>query len=228
MGYITLHCNAVLFDCDGVLVDSTSAGENAWRQWAQGHNLNEDDVLQGIHGRRSTETVDKHLPKNARKHGLDRIEEIELQAANTTKPMPGAVQALESMAENWAIVTSATPALFGARLSTAGLRRPAVVVTGNDVVHGKPAPDGYLLAATKLGAAIHECIVLEDSETGVDAALAAGASVVIGVGPAALPTRAHIVVRDLTGTTWADGALHIATQTILGKRRSFADSAPSV
>lgn len=215
MDCIIFDCRAVLFDCDGVLVDSTTAGESAWREWAHIYELNEQAVLEGIHGRRSVETVAMYLPEDARAQALRTIEEIEIRSASVTKPLPGAVQALESLDDNWAIVTSASPALVGARLAAAQLRHPEVLITGDDVTSGKPEPEGYLLAASQLAANPADCVVFEDSATGVNAALAARAGVVVGVGATALKTDAHIVVRDLTGTTWSASTLAITTETIL-------------
>lgn len=215
MDVIRFGCQAVLFDCDGVLVDSTQTGESAWRLWAQEYHLHEMEVLRGIHGRRSAETVAKHLPPQQRTQGLERIEEIELRTAIGTKAIPGAAQVLASLTGKWAIVTSATPALLKARLDAADLRSPQVVVTGDDVSRGKPAPDGYLLAAAHLDVDAGDCIIFEDSKTGVDAALAAGVAHVLGVGPEALQTRAPIVVVDLRGITLEGGALQVPAESLL-------------
>lgn len=215
MDVISFTCQAVLFDCDGVLVDSTLTAESAWRQWAQEYHLHEMEVLRGIHGRRSVETVAMHLPPHQRRQGLERIEEIELRTAIGTKPIPGAAQALASLTGKWAIVTSATPALLKARLDAADLRLPQVIVTGDDVPRGKPAPDGYLLAASHLDVEACDCLIFEDSKTGVAAAVAAGAAHVLGVGADALQTPVPTVVADLRGITLKEGALQVPTKSFL-------------
>jgi sugar-phosphatase len=113
------------------------------------------------------------------------------------------------------VVTSASPALLHARLTGAGLRIPPVVITAVDVEHGKPAPDGYLQAARRLGVPIAECVVFEDSPTGVSAGLAAGAGHVIGVGQRAVGTGAGPIVRDLRDSQWDGRILQLPAQSLL-------------
>ncbi|GAA4537089.1 HAD-IA family hydrolase [Pseudonocardia xishanensis] len=210
-----LDCRGVLFDCDGVLVDSTDAGERAWGRWAREYGLDPARVTEGIHGRRSPETVALFLPAAERERGLRRIEEIEIGLADGAAPIPGAPELLAALPPVWAIVTSASPALVGARLAAAGLPWPEIVVTGEDVPAGKPAPDGYLRAAARLGLPAAACVVVEDSPAGVRAGRVAGAAAVLGVGERALVTPAAPVVRDLTGVTWAGIGLVLAPAGIL-------------
>ena len=88
-------------------------------------------------------------------------------------------------------MTSAPRALARARLRAAGIPTPGALVTGEDVASGKPAPDGYLLGAKRLGFAATDCLVFEDAAAGVEAAMAAGAGVVVIVSAQARQTRAH-------------------------------------
>ncbi|WP_378732171.1 HAD-IA family hydrolase [Nocardia brasiliensis] len=208
-------CTAVLFDCDGVLVDSVDSGERSWRRWAHEYGLDPTEVLRGIHGRRSADTVRLFLPADAQEAGLARIEDIEISEAVDTAALPGVHQLLNRMTADWAIVTSASPALLQARLRAAGIPPPPVTITAADVSVGKPAPDGYLLAAHKLGSPIEHCVVFEDSVTGVAAGIAAGPRRVVGVGAQALDTPADIVVRDLSGTSRTDLGLRFAEASIL-------------
>lgn len=210
-----LDCRGLLFDCDGVLVDSTDAGERAWGRWACEYGLDPERVTEGIHGRRSSETVALFLPGAERERGLRRIEEIEIGLAADTAPIPGAPELLAALPPVWAIVTSASPALASARLAAAGVPRPAIVVTGEDVPAGKPAPDAYLRAAALLGLPATACVVVEDSPAGVRAGVAAGAAAVLGVGEKALVTPAAPVVRDLAGVTWAGTGLVLDRTGIL-------------
>jgi len=207
---IDLTCDGVLFDCDGVLVDSTESGERAWTRWADEFGLDPARVLDGVHGRRSTETVSLFLPTDLHAQALQRIEAIEIEDAATTMPIPGARRLLKTLPANWAVVTSASEALVKARLHAAGLPTPPVLITAGDVTVGKPAPDGYLQAAARLGFAINRCAVVEDSQAGVAAGLQARALHVVGVGARALSTEASIVVQDLTGIRWSHGALHLS------------------
>jgi sugar-phosphatase len=212
---VDLSCLAILFDCDGVLVDSVAGGERAWSQWATDFGLEPSAVLNGVHGRRSAETVAMYLPVAQRAEALRRIDGMEIADAGNTTAIPGAAELIASLSDNWAVVTSAAPALLRARLTAAGLPVPRVTVTAADVQEGKPAPEGYLAAAAKLGFSIGACVVIEDSPTGIRAGRSAGAGHVVGVGASALDTGATPVIRDLSGLQWSDGALHVSSSALL-------------
>jgi mannitol-1-/sugar-/sorbitol-6-phosphatase len=210
-----ISCRGVLFDCDGVLLDSTGSAERAWSQWADEHSMPRELVLAGLHGRRSIDTVSAFLPPAARAAGHARIEELEIADVGNIRPIAGVVELLNSLPPNWAIVTSATAALLAARLGALGLPPVPVAITGTDVSTGKPAPDGYLKAAAVLGFAISDCVVVEDAPAGVEAGRAAGAGHVLGVGELALSTSADPVVRDLRGVTWTGSGLVVACESLL-------------
>ncbi|MFS8104728.1 HAD-IA family hydrolase [Lentzea alba] len=201
-----LDCRGVLFDVDGVLVDSTLAGERAWTQWACEYGLDPTKVLKGVHGRRSWDTVRLHLPLVLHKPALLRIDRIEIDGAAMTSPIAGAAQLLAALPENWGVVTSASPGLLAARLAAAGLPPPPVTITSEDVTCGKPDPEGYLRGAASLGLPIGECVIFEDSLTGIAAGLAAKPAQVVGVG---LGAPAAVTVRDLRGIRWTGDGLHL-------------------
>lgn len=93
--------------------------------------------------------------------------------------IPGAREILSLLpASRWAIVTSCSRRLAHGLIEHAGLPQPSVVVTSEDVERGKPAPDGYLLAAKELQAEPDRCLVIEDSRQGIAAGVAAGMTVV--------------------------------------------------
>ena len=215
MSDVELPCLAVLFDCDGVLVDSVASGERAWSQWAIDFGLEPSAVLDGVHGRRSVETVAMHLPVGRRAAALQRIDAMEIAGASSTTAIRGASELIASLTNNWAVVTSAAPALLRARLAAAGLPIPRVTVTAADVNEGKPSPEGYLRAAAELGFAVGDCLVIEDSPTGIRAGRSAGAGQVVGVGASALGTSAEPFVRDLRGLQWRDGVLHVPASALL-------------
>jgi mannitol-1-/sugar-/sorbitol-6-phosphatase len=212
---VNIPCQGVLFDCDGVLVDSAASGEAAWTEWARRYALDPARVLDGVHGRRSVDTVRLFLPPPRIDEALRTIEAIETESAKGAEGIPGAAQLLTQLPANWAVVTSGSQALASTRLNAAGLPWPPVLITAQDVANGKPAPDGYLEAARRLGLPVSECVVLEDSDNGVRAGYAAGAGYVIGVGERALGTEAEIVVRDLTGVRWKDDSLDILAASLL-------------
>jgi sugar-phosphatase len=171
--------DAVLFDLDGVLVDSHTVVERTWRRWAALRGLEVPDLVSRAHGRRSIETV-----RNVAPH-LDAAEEVrwlsnaELVDFDGVVALPGALAALASLSDGQvAIVTSGGRELAQRRLKQAGLPIPRVLAAAEDVREGKPSPEGYLTAARHLGVVPSRCIVFEDTPPGVDAGRAAGATVI--------------------------------------------------
>lgn len=201
---------AVLLDNDGVLVDSTRPGEAAWSQWSRAHGLDPAVVLDGIHGRRSLETVARFLSADQVEAATAQIDALELTTAASTQPIPGAAALLHQLPEAaTALVTSGPRALAVARLLGAGLPVPAVVVSSEDVDAGKPAPDPYLLAADRLGLDPGRCLVVEDSPLGITAARSARAGWVLGVGESARDQGCDAVVADLTAVRWTAAGLQL-------------------
>jgi sugar-phosphatase len=216
----TWKAAALLFDNDGVLVDSNAAGEAAWREWALARGLEPEVVLAGIHGRRSKETVALFVPADHVAAATSHIDALELASADRTRSLPGAAELLGQVPDDArAVVTSAPRALVLARLTAAGIPVPGVVVTSEDVGAGKPAPDPYLLAAERLGLNATECAVFEDSANGIAAALAAGAGTVVGVGPSARGQGCDVVIPDLTAARWTGAGVEIARVMERGGRR---------
>lgn len=211
-----IPCEGLLFDNDGVLVDSDQGVRTAWGRWARVRGLPEDEVTAMVHGRRSADTVALLVADPAeRPAALAEIDRLEVEAAAGTVALPGASSLLKALPEDvWAVVTSGVGPLARARLDAAGLPLPAVLVTAGDVARGKPAPDGYLAAAARLGVEPARAVVLEDSAAGAEAGAAAGAYVV-GVGERGLATDADVVVRDLRGLVWRDGGLDLSGAELL-------------
>lgn len=186
---------------DGVLVDSRAIVERTWRRWAARHGIEVEPLLRIAHGRRPQDTLQSVVPHLNRPEELAWLEAAELGDTDGLIAVPGAAQLLTSLpGVPWAIVTSAGTELAPLRLQTAGLPVPPVIVSSRDVNRGKPAPDGYLLAAARLGVAPGEAIVFEDAPAGVSAGLAAG-SAVIGVATTHTEEQlagAAVVIPDLT------------------------------
>lgn len=172
-------CDAVLFDLDGVLVDSARCVERHWRRWAAEHRLDGDEVMRFVHGRPTVETirlVAPYLPAEAEAARLNANEAFDTEGVVA---ILGAVRLVRSIPPNaWAIATSGTRDTALTRLRHTGLPLPPVLITADDVKRGKPNPEAYLLAATKLEVAPQRCVVVEDAPAGISAGQAAGMRVV--------------------------------------------------
>jgi sugar-phosphatase len=172
---------AFLFDMDGTLLNSTAATERVWSAWASRHGLDVAAFLPTMHGFRAIETVRRlALPGIDPQREADEISQAEIADVEGIHAIAGAAAFLASLPpRRWAIVTSSPRALALRRIEAAGIPHPATIVTGEDVSHGKPAPDCFLLAAERLGADARDCLVFEDATPGIQAAEAAGAAVVV-------------------------------------------------
>jgi sugar-phosphatase len=166
---------AILFDMDGVLMDSTPSVERVWRGWASAHGLDPDEVVRQAHGRRSIETVRSLAPELDAEKENALVEQMEIDDKEGVTALPGAVELFRHLpAERFAIVTSATRPLAVARLGYAGIPVPRHMITAEDVIHGKPSPEPFLKGAALLDFAPADCVVFEDSPAGVSSARAAG------------------------------------------------------
>jgi sugar-phosphatase len=203
-------CSALLFDNDGVLVDSHKAAKAAWDVWATEYSPGYDLDKANNAGRRAEDMVRELVSPELFSVANDRINALEQVTAHLTVGLPGAKELLFSLkAGIWTICTSANPKLGRARLEAAGLVIPKELVSGDDVSQGKPHPDPYLLGAKNLGFDTQDCVVFEDAEAGVISAIEAGVGLVIGVGKKAMKSDADIVLKELTGITFDGEELFI-------------------
>jgi sugar-phosphatase len=176
---IMFSCAAVLFDLDGVLVDSAEVVERTWRRWAERHGLDPADVIRAAHGRRTIETVRLLTPHLAADDEVAALAASESTETDGLYEVPGARELLESLPPgSWAVVTSGIRPVAELRLRHTRLPTPPVLVTADQVRHGKPHPEGYLTAAARLGVEPERCIVVEDTPAGIEAAHAGGMRVV--------------------------------------------------
>jgi sugar-phosphatase len=174
-----LHGSAVLFDLDGVLVDSSAYIERQWREWAASRGLHAEAFLRYCHGRRAVETIRLAAPELDAEAEVARFRDVAVPDEERPARFPGAQELLTALPpDGWAVVTSGSRAVARRRLVDAGLPVPAVLVSAEDVRQGKPSPEGYLCAAGLLGRAPNESIVIEDAPAGVEAARAAGMRVI--------------------------------------------------
>jgi len=170
-----LDCAAILFDLDGVLIDSTACIIRHWQQWAERYCLDLAEIMSVAHGRRTVETMRLVAPHLDVEEEAQRFAEIEAADAEGVVTIAGALSLLDVLpADVWAIVTSGTREVAKARLRSQGLPLPKIMVTAEDVTNGKPDPEPYLVAANRLGVPAANCVVVEDSPAGIAAAAAAG------------------------------------------------------
>jgi sugar-phosphatase len=170
-----LRCGAILFDLDGVLMDSRVAVERAWRRWAAGHGIDPVAVLAEAHGRRTIDTIRAIAPLldvEAEALLLEDAEAVDFDGVTT---LPGAAALLEALPPgSWTVVTSGTRALATGRLAHGGLPIPEQLITADDVERGKPDRQPYLAGAAVLGVDPADCLVIEDAPAGIEAGKAAG------------------------------------------------------
>ncbi|MEA5155115.1 HAD family hydrolase [Raineyella sp.] len=208
---------AILFDIDGTLVDSTAAVTRTWRTWAGAHGFEAEEILRVCHGRRSEDTVADLLPAAQRAAAVTELEQLELSDLGDVVALPATRSLLTGLpTDRWAAVTSGSRRLMLARLAAAGLPAPEVLVSAEDVARGKPDPEGYRLAARALGHDVRDCLVIEDAPAGIRAGRAAGAHVlaVATSHPATQLSEADAVVTDLTSCRVEQTAVGLTVTTL--------------
>jgi sugar-phosphatase len=174
-----LRCSALLFDMDGVLIDSAPAVARVWHAWAVEHGFNPEEVVARAHGRPSLTTVREYLPNADHEAENREVERREIEDIEGVVPLPGALELLASLpVDRWTIVTSCTRRLAEVRIKAAGLPLPDKLITSNDIIYGKPHPEPYLKGAAILGFPIVNCVVVEDAPAGIRSGKAAAAKVI--------------------------------------------------
>lgn len=188
-----MECKGFLFDLDGTLVDSLPAVERAWSNWAKRRGINPQDVLDFIHGKQAITSLRHFMPgesEDAIQQEFLLLEQVEAQDTDGVTALPGAaalLARLNALDIPWAIVTSGSIPVATARRNAGGLPQPEVFITAEQVKHGKPQPDAYLLGAERLGLAPQDCVVVEDAAAGILSGLAAGCQVIAVNAPADAP-----------------------------------------
>jgi sugar-phosphatase len=194
---VEVTCSGLLFDLDGVLVDSTPAVARVWTKWALAHGFDPDETVRLAHGRPSVATIRDLLPNADFVMENEVVLRGEIEDTDGVVPLPGARELLDSLpGDRWAIVTSCSRPLAEVRLRAAGLPIPQRLLTSDDVVNGKPDPEPYRKGAALLGVPAQKCLVFEDAPAGVRAGKAAGALVV------AFRTTATDMELETAGADW--------------------------
>jgi mannitol-1-/sugar-/sorbitol-6-phosphatase len=207
---VLVRCQGILFDMDGILISSLGSVERSWTKWAGMRGIDPESSLKTAHGRRAIETVAMLRPDLDSEAELKILEDLEIADNEDLRALPGVCELLRSLpADRWTVVTSATEKLALARLADGGIPVPARLVTANQVTRGKPHPEPFLAGAALLGFRPEDCVVFEDSASGVIAGRAAGCTVIATTfsHPVESLEAAHYLVEDLTGVTaeWDEG-----------------------
>jgi sugar-phosphatase len=214
---VKFPCSAILFDLDGVLIDSTRSVDRQWRAWAREKGIDEEKIMAIAHGVRSIDVIRATAPHLDAAIEVEWLESQEAEDQSDVTVMPGAVELIRSIPEGgWCVVTSGTRYLATARLRFGGLPVPKVLVTADDVTNGKPHPEPYLKGAELLGFKPGECLVIEDAPAGIRSAQTAGMKV-IGLAstyPAAKLSEADAVVEKLSQISVARDAAQYLTINI--------------
>lgn len=181
----TRDFDAVLFDLDGTLVDSTASVVRSWRRFAEHFDVSME-ALHANHGQPARTLVGLLLPADRHAEALAHVTDLEVTDAAGLLPIRGAADFFAAVpADRRAIVTSGSVPIATARLAASGYDRPDVFVTVDDVVNGKPHPEPFLTAAARLGVDPARCLVVEDAPAGIAAARAAGCAVIALTGTTA-------------------------------------------
>ncbi|HWG20832.1 MAG TPA: HAD-IA family hydrolase [Terracidiphilus sp.] len=176
---VTVQCKGVLFDMDGILISSLGSVERSWTKWALMRGVNAAEALQVIHGRRAIDSLGAIRPDLNAEEELKILEDLEIEDREDIVVLPGVRELLQALPQDrWTVVTSATERLARVRLTSAGLPVPQCFIHGETVTQGKPHPAPFLAGAELLGFAPRECVVFEDSASGVEAGRAAGCIVI--------------------------------------------------
>jgi len=192
-----VSAQALLFDLDGVLINSIPAVERVWSRWAEERGFNVQEVLHRAHGRPSIETLRYLLPDADHEAENRLVEQAEIEDVADIVPLPGVIELLAALPrDRWAIVTSCTRPLAEVRIRAARLPTPGLFITANDIQRGKPDPEPYQKGAAGLGFAPEECIVVEDALAGIASGRNAGSRVI------AFTTTASITDLVATKPDW--------------------------
>lgn len=192
-----ISVSGLLFDNDGVLVDSHAQVEVAWAELARRFDLDYEALAPVLIGRRAVDTLRKFLTGDVLAAAVDQLEIIEIDVAHDTPRINGASEFLHSLTIPWSVVTSATTPLASARWAGAGLAVPNAVITADHVTNGKPDPEAYLRGAELIGIAPAEILVFEDAPAGGVAARNAGC-MVVAVGDLEWTIEPDARIPDLT------------------------------
>ncbi|GAA3135220.1 HAD-IA family hydrolase [Streptosporangium carneum] len=170
---------ALLFDVDGVLLDSSATHRRIWNAWSQMRGLDGERVWSLTHGRRPEDTVLDVAPDLDPVAERKVLNDLMVREGDSFPAARGAAALLGGLERHpWALVTSGSRGPVHRRFKLASLPLPSVQIYGEDVRRSKPHPEGYLRAAELLATDPADCVVIEDTPHGITAGRAAGCAVI--------------------------------------------------
>lgn len=197
----TFSCSAILFDLDGVLVDSTRSVTHQWLTWAKENQIPAETMAPIMHGFRTVEVVRMAAPHLDAEAEAKKIEQRGAGDHGRVFVVQGASELLTSLPDDrWAVVTSATRYVAMTRLRYFKLPVPRALITADDVTRGKPDPEPYLQGAQLLGVDPVECLVIEDAPAGIRSAHSGGMK---AIGIASTFSAAELYEADAVAGTLA-------------------------
>lgn len=211
----TFTCAGIVFDLDGVLVDSSTVVERHWRRWATTHQLDIDAILASSPGKRNLEVMAEFAPHLDVEREAAAMDAAEALDTDGILPYPAARELLSALpADRWGVATSGSIDTATTRLRTAGLPMPAVLITADQVQNGKPHPEPYLRAAEQLGIPPEHCLAFEDAASGVTAAKRAGMTVlaIASTMPREALQHADAILPTLADVSWQQQPAHDGTR----------------
>jgi len=218
---------AIIFDLDGVLVDSMPTIRRYWLEWGRRQGIAEETVLQNVH-LPAAELVGVLAPSlDASAEAASAVAAYQIAGIPATT---GSRELLERLPrERWAIVTSAARKVALNRVKAAGLPEPRVLIAAEDSLRGKPDPFPYQLAAWCMGAPASACVAVEDSLAGIQSAFGAGMHVIafaLASGVSSLGASAVISSLRAIRITVEPNALRIEVRRTSTSTRSLGQKAP--
>jgi sugar-phosphatase len=173
------QCDGIIFDLDGVLVDSEIVIKRHWTNWTAKHDLDPETTLHATMGLTTAGGIRLIAPHLDAEKEADEIDRAEAMDTDGVVAFEGAKDLLQEIPKSWwGVATSGTRDTAMARMKASGLIIPDVLISANDVEHGKPDPEPYLRAAQRMQIPPERCIVVEDSSGGLQAALGARMTVI--------------------------------------------------
>ena len=168
---MSMNIQALLFDMDGTLVNSSSSIEQTWIKWAALHDIEPSHILKNIHGLSVNEVIQSVAPHLNVQNEYELLLEIEQNSDHSYAEIPGAKLFLEKLIPSkWGVVTMARKNHALKIFEALSLPIPEIFITADEVTHSKPHPEPYQTAAKNMNLFPEDILVFEDSIAGMTSA----------------------------------------------------------